>query len=978
MKKKGSLKKIILIACISAAGLILVSAYPSYILARYFFNRYFETWGDRLVSLEERRLLSREFGAAWKDVIADEAMEREADRIIEDKSQIGGDSVSIVDGVAVRDYPSLSIIRRLNEIQEYSNTIEITDRKGREIAVIRTNHRRGKIGEFPPVLIKALVAAEDANFYSNNLGFEFNSYVRAFIRAVFNSIKSLRLSKPRGTSTITQQVAKLFISDVDEEGRRIVSGTVDRKIREMRISAALRKIYKPEEILEVYLNHCVTSDYGLIGYKDISNGLLNKSLSDLSDAECVYLARMVKWGRNIHARISRQCRLDMPRIAEDMGWGRDKQAEVLAEIDTLSFFKPKQIQTQYGQLVDLANEFWLKILRKTQKDYEDYSSMDIINPNSLIRNKGNLKIKLTIDLPLQKELERLVKNRGYGQDTVIVTDVRIGSFGEDVSLNKKPQDTLRMLSVIDTLQKFSEPGSEFITSLMPGDTLVTNIRYAKTGPGKWRRSRYYYSRRPIKVDGQYFAYCILDSKTGKMLAYYSRDRIGSRLACLLQNRVPNGSSTAKPIFNALNFDLGIFQPYSKWSDSLPVDEDVPWKRKIEKRVGKPGWEVVFEHSSVRGRGYRMNNHEYVLDGCQYVFDHLAASNNILGVETVYRLNCSLFDDAGRPLKEAFGLSQFFYRIGAFNRIKNELKLKAVTGVRVYKELARIVGVDVDSMVSYGKRVPVSDSLYSVGLGTLELTLLEQAHLYNMLYGNSLIENPAGHPGLFIDTIVLNEMGIDLGEVDTVRRCHPFSDPNNLRPTYLGMHKRLVSNIWDGLVEYDIPYTEEKVADFYISDEYNPDMFALREPLSNYAKSGTTDDMLRPFNVDVTSGERTNYGQWNAVIRVDLAKLDGGGEPEVMDITIACIGECNTHYTGARDGKSLHKYVSRDLLKRAGTPSREGFFKKYEDYIRRVTPEDDMECGPVERLSDINEKKDRKGFFGLFRRKKRDSLFIDTL
>ena len=48
----------------------------------------------------------------------------------------------------------------------------------------------------------------------------------------------------------------------------------------------------------------------------------------------------------------------------------------------------------------------------------------------------------------------------------------------------------------------------------------------------------------------------MDSRTGKLLAYYSKDKLGSRLACLLRNRTPNGSLTAKPIFNALNFDLG--------------------------------------------------------------------------------------------------------------------------------------------------------------------------------------------------------------------------------------------------------------------------------------------------------------------------------------------------------------------------------------------------------------------------------------
>ena len=50
---------------------------------------------------------------------------------------------------------------------------------------------------------------------------------------------------------------------------RRVSRSVDR-VRELRLAVTMRKLYSPDCILEVYLNHCVTSDYGMIGYKDIA------------------------------------------------------------------------------------------------------------------------------------------------------------------------------------------------------------------------------------------------------------------------------------------------------------------------------------------------------------------------------------------------------------------------------------------------------------------------------------------------------------------------------------------------------------------------------------------------------------------------------------------------------------------------------------------------------------------------------------
>jgi hypothetical protein len=229
----------------------------------------------------------------------------------------------------------------------------------------------------------------------------------------------------------------------------------------------------------------------------------------------------------------------------------------------------------------------------------------------------------------------------------------------------------------------------------------------------------------------------------------------------------------------------------------------------------------------------------------------------------------------------------------------------------------------------------------VALGTLELTLYEQMHLFNVLYDNDLIERPADHQSLVLDGIVLNGDTIPVG--DTIKRYHPFADLANLRPTYLGMHKRLVAS--DGLDAYDI----EAPADSMGAKEgeaFDPAVLPLPGPASNFAKSGTTDDVIKPFNATLKSGKKTNYGVWNAVIRIDLSRLGDtrkGAEPEVRDVTVACIGECNEKYTGVRDGKTLHKFLTKGLLLRAGVVSPNGFFTRYEPYIKRTTPSNMMDC-----------------------------------
>jgi hypothetical protein len=68
--------------------------------------------------------------------------------------------------------------------------------------------------------------------------------------------------------------------------------------------------------------------------------------------------------------------------------------------------------------------------------------MDFIDPSSLIRKKGNLKISLSIDAPLQKEIEALVNDRGYGPDKMLATQVRVASTDTVIQSGEPPVDTI--------------------------------------------------------------------------------------------------------------------------------------------------------------------------------------------------------------------------------------------------------------------------------------------------------------------------------------------------------------------------------------------------------------------------------------------------------------------------------------------------------------------------------------------------------
>ena len=94
--------KIILIVIAAVVGLGMVSVYPAFLIGKFVCHRYFDRWGDKLVDLEKRGLLSKSYGAGWQDVLTDEAMKNAAALITEGDSTGAspqGKPVQIIDGI---------------------------------------------------------------------------------------------------------------------------------------------------------------------------------------------------------------------------------------------------------------------------------------------------------------------------------------------------------------------------------------------------------------------------------------------------------------------------------------------------------------------------------------------------------------------------------------------------------------------------------------------------------------------------------------------------------------------------------------------------------------------------------------------------------------------------------------------------------------------------------------------------------------
>ncbi|MBP5289849.1 MAG: transglycosylase domain-containing protein [Paludibacteraceae bacterium] len=132
--------------------------------------------------------------------------------------------------------------------------------------------------EISPYVINALVATEDARFYSHS-GIDSKGFVRAL----------LSLGKAGGGSTITQQLSKqLYSPTAGSTFERLLQ-----KPNEWVIAAQLERLYSKDEIIMMYLNQ-FDFLYNAVGIKSAAQVYFGKKPIDLTAEEAAVLVGMCK------------------------------------------------------------------------------------------------------------------------------------------------------------------------------------------------------------------------------------------------------------------------------------------------------------------------------------------------------------------------------------------------------------------------------------------------------------------------------------------------------------------------------------------------------------------------------------------------------------------------------------------------------------------------------------------------------------
>ncbi len=151
---------------------------------------------------------------------------------------------------------------------------------GQELAVFkRANRDWVKLEDISPHVKDALIATEDARFYSHR-GLD--------LKRTFSAAINTLQGRVQGGSTITQQLARnLYPAEI---GR---SRTVTRKIKEAITSLKIEAVYSKDEILETYLN-TVPFLYNAWGIEMAARTYFDKSADTLDVLQSATLIGMLK------------------------------------------------------------------------------------------------------------------------------------------------------------------------------------------------------------------------------------------------------------------------------------------------------------------------------------------------------------------------------------------------------------------------------------------------------------------------------------------------------------------------------------------------------------------------------------------------------------------------------------------------------------------------------------------------------------
>jgi penicillin-binding protein 1A len=250
---------------------------------------------------------------------------------------------------------------------------------------------RVEYGQLPPVLVNAVVAAEDRDFFAHS-GVDPMGIARAFWSNLRND------GGTQGGSTITQQYVKnVYLSQ---------ERTITRKLKEASLAVKVERELPKEEILLRYLN-VIYFGRGAYGVEAAARTYFGVHVEDLNLPQAAYLAGLIRAPELADANLPEG---DPQREAQRATAGERRQTvldAMLAEgyinpdehvLGSLSGFDDVLARTEttsFGRVAspELGTEYWIDYVRQWLVDEAGFTDAEVYG--------GGLRVYTTLDMEMQ-------------------------------------------------------------------------------------------------------------------------------------------------------------------------------------------------------------------------------------------------------------------------------------------------------------------------------------------------------------------------------------------------------------------------------------------------------------------------------------------------------------------------------------------------------------------------------------------------
>jgi penicillin-binding protein 1A len=277
----------------------------------------------------------------------------------------------------------------------------------------KTHSKYIRYKEIPPFFIKAILAAEDRQFFSH-----YGLDPKAVLRAVVANFRAGRIAQ--GGSTITQQTAKNIFT---REKRSYLA-----KLKELMQAILLEREYSKEEILEMYVNQFFVAGFGR-GLRIASKYFFDKEAEDLDLMEAAFIAGSVK-SPNKYNPFIKKTRAEK---REAMRLAKLRKDYVIGGMYALRFITKDQYEEALGKEVPFREgrvTYRLNVILDYVRDQLDSEYFKRVLMDQGVENIATSGIRIYTSInkeiqegalrSLRKHLPALdVKLTGYGGETFL-------------------------------------------------------------------------------------------------------------------------------------------------------------------------------------------------------------------------------------------------------------------------------------------------------------------------------------------------------------------------------------------------------------------------------------------------------------------------------------------------------------------------------------------------------------------------------